>query len=151
MRPGICSTTFAALNTWAAQKRSMYLEVTSIACVLSKIKSERVAAGEGDPGVRQRWPEVYSGDGLVVSRIVRTLREFPCLTLTYHYVLRWPWRVPVSDQAAAIGVTRREYWNHLKVAEAAVETGLQLLANQGASHRPAENCLNSTARASTKA
>lgn len=124
-------TAFAALETWAAQKRMLYIEVEQpVASVLGRIKSERVAAGEGDIRLRQRWPEVYTGDGLLVERVVRTLRELPRLTLTYYYVLRWPWRVPVPDQARDLGLSRSEYWRQLQVAETAVDSGLQLLADR---------------------
>ena len=121
-------TTLAALDTWAAQKRQLFLEVEqSVPSVLGRIKSQRVAAGEGDAKLRQKWPEVYTGEGWLVERVTRTLQELPRLTLTFYYVLSWPWRVPIARQAAEIGITRREYWNELRVAEAAVDSGLQLL------------------------
>jgi len=119
-----------ALATWAAQKRMVYLttESQSVASVLGRIKSERVAAGEGgDARSRQRWPEVYSADGFMVELVVRTLKELPRLTLTYHYLLRSPWRVPISAQAADIGIPKREYWRQLDIAETAVDTGLQVM------------------------
>lgn len=124
----ISPTTQAALKTWAAQKRVLYLGRSEpIASMLGKIKSERVAAGEGDPRSKQKWPEVFTGDAFAVQQVIVTLRELPRLTVTFYYVLRWPWRVSIADQAREIGVTRRDFWRHLEVAEAAVETGLQLL------------------------
>lgn len=127
-RAAIPPTTVAALDTWAAQKRQLYIVVEQpVGSILGKIKAERSAAGEGDPKLRQRWPELYTGDGLLVERIVRTLRELPRLTVTYYYVLRWPWRVPIPDQAADIGIPRRDYWRHLEVAEAVVDGALQVL------------------------
>lgn len=127
-RAHIPPSTLSALDTWAAQKRQLYITTSQpLPSILGKIKSQQSAAGEGDARMRQRWPEVYTGDGFLVERAVRTLRELPRITLTFYYVLRWPWRVPIPDQAAEIGITRREYWNELRVAESAVDTGLQLM------------------------
>jgi hypothetical protein len=128
MRTAVPPTTVAALDTWAAQKRQLYITIEQpIGSVLGKIKAERSAAGEGDPRLKQKWAEVYTGDGLLVERIVRTLRELPRLTLTYYYVLRWPWRVPIPDQAADLGIPKREYWRQLEVGEAVVDGALQVL------------------------
>lgn len=121
-------TTLAALKTWAAQKRSLYVEEQQpIASVLGQLKRDRNAAGAGEARMRQKWPEVYTGDGLLVERVVRTLREVPRLVLTYNYVLSWPWRVPIRAQAEDIGIPKREYWTQLEIAENAVDSGLQLL------------------------
>jgi hypothetical protein len=120
-------TLLAAISTWAAQKRALYLSVEQpIQSVLGRIKVERVAAGEGDPRVRQRWDEVYRGDGLLVQMAVSTLPEVPRLTVTFYYVLRWPWRVPVPHQAREIGISRSAFWANLHVAEQAIDTGLQM-------------------------
>lgn len=116
--------TVSALNTWAAQKRSLYLdEEQPLASVLGQLKKDRNAAG----ALRQKWPEVYAGDGLTVELIIRTLTELPRLTVTYYYVLRWPWRVPIADQARDLGIKTRDFWRHLELAEATVDSGLQLL------------------------
>lgn len=121
-------TTEAALNTWAAQKRSLFIETEeSVASVMGKIKAEQSAAGEGDARRRQNWAEVYTGDGAAVERISRTMPEYPRATLTSFWVLRWPWRVPVSEQALALGIEVRDFWRHLQAAEQVVDSGLQLL------------------------
>jgi hypothetical protein len=131
-------STVAALDTWAAQKRQLFVtQEQALPSVLGRIKNQRVAAGECDARLRQKWPEVYTGEGWLVERVTRTLQELPRLTLTFYYVLRWPWRVPIARQAAEIGITSREYWNELRVAEAAVDTGLQLLGAPK-SGRPAQ-------------
>jgi hypothetical protein len=137
VRTRISPATESALKTWAAQKRSLYLDISQpIASVLGKIKVERCAAGEGDAKLRQKWPEIYTADGLAVERVVRTLRELPRLTITYHFVLAWPWRVPIGAQAADLGIPRREYWRQLEIAEAAVDTGLQMLQEQKSTRTP---------------
>ncbi len=128
MKPRVLhAPTEAALNTWAAQKRALYLTKSQpVASVLGQIQTERVAAGEGDFRVRQKWPEVYTGDGLIVQRIVATLRELPRLVLTTYWVAKWPWKVPIPQQAEAVGISRRDFWTQLHVAEAVVDSGLQL-------------------------
>lgn len=124
----IAPPTESALNTWAAQKRTLYVsEEQPIASVLGQLKRDRNAAGAGEARMRQKWPEVYSGDGLTVELIIRTLTELPRLTVTYYYVLRWPWRVPISDQAKDLGIKTRDFWRNLELAEASVDSGLQLL------------------------
>lgn len=125
----VSPSTTAALNTWAAQKRRTLIESTSVPCVMATIKTERVAAGSGSGKGGQHWPEVYTGDGAVVQSIVQEFRELPRLTLTFYYVLRWPWRVPVPYQAAELGVGKRDYWQQLRTAEEAIETSLRLLAS----------------------
>jgi hypothetical protein len=105
----------------------LFVEITPLTSVLAKIKTERVAAGEGDPVMRQKWPEVYTGDGAVVQILAQELREVPRMTLTFYYVLRWPWRVPVHDQAREIGLKVREFWRQLEIAEVAVDTGLAVM------------------------
>lgn len=129
MSDKLSSCTERALDTWAAQKREMLLHAESVTGVLGKIRDEREAAGAGEAKRRQRWAEVYRGDGLIVQMIIATLKELPRLTLTFHYVLRRPWRVPIERQAAEIGIAKREYWRQLYVGEACVDAGLQLLAN----------------------
>jgi hypothetical protein len=123
----ISAVTTSALETWASQKRQLYVtREQSIPSLLGKIKAQRYAAGEGDARLRQRWSELYVGDGATVEMISHTMRELPRLTLTYYYVLIWPWRVPVSAQAAELGVRLREYWTALYLAEAVIESGLAL-------------------------
>lgn len=118
----------SAIETWAAQKRQLYLTTSQpLPSIIGKIKSQQSAAGEGDARMRQKWPEVYTGDGWRVQLIVQTLRELPRMTLTYHYLLRWPWKVPVADQADDLGIPKREYWRQLDAAELAVDTGLQVM------------------------
>lgn len=130
------STTESALETWAAQKRSLYLEISQpVASMLGRIKSERVAAGEGDMRLRQHWPEVYTGDGLQVEIIVHTLRELPRLTLTFYYVLCWPWQVPIADQAAELGIGKRDFWRYLEVGETVVDSCLQVMQSSAHSRR----------------
>lgn len=121
------STTESALETWGAQKRSLYVEVSPVASVFGRLKSQRVAAGEGDMRMRQHWPEVYTGDGRQVEIIVRTLRELPRLTLTFYYVLCWPWQVPIADQAAELGIAKRDFWRYLEVGETVVDSCLQVM------------------------
>lgn len=125
----ISPATTSALNTWAAQKRALLLESTSVPSLLARIKTERVAAGSGGRPTGQHWPEVYTGDGAVVQGIVAELRELPRLTVTFYYVLRWPWRVPINVQAAELGIAKRDYWTQLHTAEAAIETNLRVLAS----------------------
>lgn len=117
----------AALETWAAQKRATFIEEQLLSSVLARIKTERTAAGEPGAVRGQRWAEVYTGDGLRVHLVLPTLRELPRLTLTYYYVLRWPWRVPVPEQVRYLGITKRDYWRFLEAAETAVDTGLQVM------------------------
>jgi len=124
-------STAAAIRTWAAQKRSLYLEEEApVASILGKIRDERTAAGAGEARRRQHWPEVYTGDGIQVERIVRTLAEYPRLTVTSYYLFAWPWRVPVYEQAGMIGVKVREYWMNLHIAESVIDSGLMLLAGR---------------------
>lgn len=127
----IAPTTVAALDCWAAQKRRLYVQGSEpLPSMFGKLRNERNAASYSSGGqLRQSWPEVYTGDGLLVERIIHTLHELPRITVTYYYVLRWPWRVPIPQQAADIGITRRQFWNELRVAEVAVETGLQLIGD----------------------
>lgn len=122
------ATTVTALETWAAQKRGcMWNPGQPIPSVLGRIRDERIAAGEGDFRLRQKWPEVYKGDGLLVQVAIATLRELPRLTLTFYYVLQWPWRVRVEDQARELGVPKREYWRELQIGEAAIDAALQVM------------------------
>lgn len=104
----------------------MLIHIESVVGVLGKIKDEREAAGSGEARRRQRWAEVYRGDGLIVQMILATMRELPRLTLTFHYVLRRPWRVPIERQASELGITKREYWRQLHTAESVVDSGLQI-------------------------
>jgi len=122
------ASTEQALRTWAAQKRVL-LEgrSESVACTLGRVLSERVAAGEGVPFRSQGVPEIYRGDGRAVQLIVITLSEFPRGALTTYYVLA-PLRVPINEQAQALGVCRRAFWDYLHMAEAVVDSGLQLTA-----------------------
>jgi hypothetical protein len=123
------ATTESALQTWAAQKRMVYVRMSEpVASVLGRIRDERVAAGEGAVRIRQRWPEVYTGDGLVVQLIVATMPELPRLALTFHRVLRFPWHVPIAAQVAEIGIPRREYWRQLNAAEHRVDSALSVLS-----------------------
>jgi hypothetical protein len=129
-RTTLSPPTAAALGTWAAQRRSLLplSRDESIACTLGRLKYEKVAAGSGDAVRRQHWPEVYRGDGAVVQAIVVTLTELPRCVLTFYWVLRTPWTVPIKVQAHEIGVAVRAYWDALHVAEAVIDSGLQLTA-----------------------
>jgi hypothetical protein len=127
-RHSIPATLRAAIGTWAAQKRELYVgRSESIPSVMGKLKYQQSAAGEGEARRRQRWPEVYTGDGLAVQMIVLVLPELPRITLTFYHVLCWPWQVPVNKQAVEIGIPTREYWRQLELAETAVDTALQVV------------------------
>jgi hypothetical protein len=118
-----------ALGVWSAQRRALLLDRhESIKCTLGRLKYERVAAGEGTPLAHQHWPEVYRGDGAVVQAIVVTLTELPRCVLTFYWVLRKPVSVPIKAQAFEIGVAVSAYWAALRVAEAVVDSGLQIMA-----------------------
>jgi len=122
--------TESALNTWAAQKRSLYIdEQQPVASVMGQLRKDRNAAGAGEARLRQKWPEVYTGDGAIVEKICRSITEMPRVTLTYYYVLRWPWRVPIPDQARDLGMSKSAYWRYLEEGEKAVDLGLKLLSN----------------------
>jgi hypothetical protein len=126
--PSLSPTTEAALITWGAQKRALYRDRDQpIASQLGQIKRDRNAAGAGDARLRQRWAEVYRGDAVAVQRIVLHLRELPRTVVTYHYLLR-PYPVTATELAAALDIKKRDYWRHLELATAAVDSGLQLLA-----------------------
>jgi hypothetical protein len=130
VRPNLSCATLAALETWASQKRAIYVgrrDGEPIASVLGRIRDERVAAGEGEAHRRQRWPEVYTGDGLAVQLVVLTLPELPRLVLSFYYVLRHQCRVPIECQATDIGIKKRDYWTWLQIAETATDTGLQVM------------------------
>lgn len=125
------STTAAALDTWAAQKRRLLIgREESLGCTLGRLKRERENAGEGSPTLKQRWPEVYTGDGLVVQSIMCTFTELPRLVVSYYYVLKFPWRVPVREQCNDIGISRAEYWRQLDRAELAITTAMAVLSFQ---------------------
>jgi hypothetical protein len=119
-------TTEEALNTWASQKRTVYADILwwKPTSVIGKLMEE-------GPGIRrtgkpaQKWDELYTGDGLVVQRIVSKLSGPPRLVLSCYYLVGgW---VPVREQCAAIGVTRAQYWPALAAGEEAVSVALQML------------------------
>ena len=116
-----------AILTWAAQKRLLFTGAEGYAprSVIDKIRREREGAGEGRQ-LKQRWPEVYTGDGLLVQQIVHELTEIPRMVLSAYYLLTGPYHVAVAQQAASIGITTTEYWGSLRAGEVGVETGLRL-------------------------
>jgi hypothetical protein len=124
----IHAATARALETWAAQKRLILGGKEGFAprSIIDKIRRERDGAGQGRRG-EQRWPEVYRGDGLLVQQVVTELGELPRMVVTCYYLFTGPWYVRVDEQAEAIGTSKTEYFVHLKVAEASIETGLKLL------------------------
>ena len=128
-----CNTA-AALRVWGAQKRALYLtESAPVASVLGKIQSERYAAGEGDPRTRQKWPEVYRGDGLLVQIAIAKLPELPRLCVSFYWVLLpSACHVPVADQAREIGIPKRSFWEQLTIGETAIDVGLQLIDSRPA-------------------
>lgn len=137
MRYVIDAATVSALHTWSAQKRALFLtRQESVPSILGKIKTQQSAAGAGDARMRQKWPEVFAGDGLVVEEVIRVLRELPRLTVTYYYVLRSPWRVPVHEQASDLGIRVREFWRQLELAEASVESCLRVIGGRETVHTP---------------
>jgi hypothetical protein len=135
------AATTRALQTWAAQKRSVFvgLEGYRPYSIITQIGRERCAADK-DWLRRQRWPEVYHGDGEIVQRVVSTLQDVPRMTLTCYYTLAGPWSMSVRAQATAIGITTTAYWINLRIAEAVVDSGIKLLASlPGATTRRPES------------
>lgn len=119
--------TARALDVWAAQKRLLFTSSEGFAprSVIEKLRRERDGAGEGRK-LAQRWPEVYWADGLSVQLVVVELPELPRMALSAYYLLRGPYHVTVAQQAVSIGIPTAEYWDSLRAAETAVETGLKL-------------------------
>lgn len=77
--------------------------------------------------MRQRWGEVFTNDGYAVQQIVVRLPEPPRMVLSYHWILKRPWHVPIREQCEDLGISRSEYWRQLDRAELAVSVGLELL------------------------
>jgi hypothetical protein len=119
-------TTESAIRTWAYQRRSIITGVSSVPSLLGRLKDQGPAAGETGKR-RQRWAEVYTGDGLLVQRILVRMSETPRLVLSCYYLLTGPWFTPAKVQASEIGISRTQYWGELEKGEEAVQTGLRLV------------------------
>jgi hypothetical protein len=121
-------TTASAIRMWAYQRRAMITGVASIPSLLGRLKDQGPAAGESGKR-RQTWAEVYTGDGLLVQRILVKMSETPRLVLSCYYLLTGPWWTPAKTQAAEIGISKSQYWTELEKGEETVQTGLQLVSD----------------------
>lgn len=99
-----------SLRTWAAQWHAIDSSDASLPSVLGRIKAQREGAHSGGP-VRQVFPEVYRGDGLLVQRALHfgdgVMRE----TAAAHYLVPPPPRGPTARvKAELLGLSVRTYW-----------------------------------------
>lgn len=88
---------------------------------LGKVRTDGVdgAAHCGKPG--QHWPEVYTGEGLEVHRVLTTADELVRLVVRAHYALPAPPVGPsAADKARALGLGEggSAYWRALELTHA---------------------------------
>ena len=126
--------------TWASQRRRIITGEPSIAGVLGRLKEQGPGAGSFGK-LTQRWEEVYSGDGLIVQRVLVRISETPRLVLSLYYLLQGPWFTPARLQAESIGISRAEYWTELEKGEEAVALGLRLVTESRLDISSAEKTL----------
>jgi hypothetical protein len=129
-RSSIHAATDRALKTWAAQKRSMFVGIDGFTprSIIARIVREESGTNRGGPH-RQHWREVYQGDGALVQQIILTLEEVPRMTVTCRYLFVGPWLLSAGVQAEWIGIGRGDYWANLRLALAAVDSGIKLLSS----------------------
>ena len=134
-KKNVDASTEAAIRTWAHQRRSMIVNIESVPSLLGRLKDQGPAAGESGKR-RQKWAEVYTGDGLIVQRILVKMHETPRLVLSCHYLLTGPWWASPKEQAKAIGISKTQYWDELDEGEKGVELGLKLLDSRPDEAKP---------------
>jgi hypothetical protein len=83
---------------------------------LGRILEEKVSAGQAGPA-RQKWAEVYWGEGLDVARVIPGLPEMPYAVLHLHYVFDPDFGLTVSRKARLLSIDRTTYGEHLARAE----------------------------------
>lgn len=120
-----------ALRHWGHQKRRVwegrgnwYMDKNGIRQVhidgysdsfMGALMEDREGAGQGC--VRQRWEEVYWGDGLEVLKALPGLPETPNDALHVRYVWNPECGLVARQKAALIGLKERAYWEAVGRAE----------------------------------
>lgn len=130
--------TESAIQTWARQWRGNQTGEISISSVLGRLQDQGPAAGEtGKRG--QRWAEVYTGDAIVVHRIMHGMSELPRQAVQTYYVMgliKRETRPSIAEQAAALGVTKTRFWAELDKGEEVIRSGLELLEDRPGDPKP---------------
>ncbi len=119
-----------ACKRWGSQKRRMWqgkeryatqgkndLHVDGYAeSFMGRIQDERVAAGQ--PGAaRQRWVEVFWGEGLDVQRAIVGMPSTPFDVLHLKYVWDPDFGLSWAARARVLGMKERAFWEALGRAE----------------------------------
>lgn len=121
-----------ACRLWGSQKRRIWAgrdwhgNVDGYAqSLLGRIKEEREGASSSQ--VNQRWPEVFTGDGLDVQRALLQckLKERPRIVMTFQYVWDPDWQVAAQKKAEIIGIDRATYFRDLNKAHRKIQTFLE--------------------------
>lgn len=81
-------------------------------CTLGQVKEEGEGAAYGT--INQNFPEVYTGDILIVHRAWTRMRGPLKLTMSGQYVWK---EVPVKVKAAEFGFSVAQYWINLTAAK----------------------------------
>jgi hypothetical protein len=98
---------------WAPQRRKVLGFSGLVHCseylgpqssIAGKIKDD--AYGAGYSVASQQWPEVFTGDALVVNQAWHAMPELPRVVAD----MRWVVRGPVTLKVAYIGIDKREFW-----------------------------------------
>jgi hypothetical protein len=79
--------------------------------ILGKLMEEGVV-GAACSQFTMEYPEVLTGDNLVVANAIKTLSEVPRSVVTVHYVFRMPTRL----KYAKLGMGRTSYYDTLNLS-----------------------------------
>lgn len=82
---------------------------------------EEGAVGAATNQYTREFPEVLTGDNLMVANAVKTLPEYPRALVSVHYVLR----LPARDKWRQIGIDRQMYYDVLSGAQVKIANAME--------------------------
>lgn len=93
-------------------------------CTLGAVREE--GEGASYSGKSQNWPEVYTGDSLLVHRCWNGMLRPWAEVMHIHYVWR---ELPIHERVSAVNLDFREYYNRLNLLKPHVDNYINMAKN----------------------